>query len=74
MILRTTLRATSYVRNDLSSPNVLMTYGDKAGDAAIIIAALVFLLILTATGLLTAIFRDDIENLYAVNSEDLDEY
>lgn len=73
MILKSISGTTTNVRSVTSSMNVTVIYGDKAGDVAIIIAMFVVLLILTTIGLLVAILRDEIENLYVTNILEPDE-
>lgn len=65
-MLKTTIETLLDQRNS-SSLNVVVVYGDKAGDVALVVAMFVVLLLLTTIGLLTAILRDEIENLHVTN-------
>lgn len=47
--------------------NVTIAYGDKAGDAIVIIIMFIVLLLLTAGGMLMAVLRNEIQDLYTVN-------
>lgn len=73
MSLRTTIGMTSDAHTGPLSLSAAVVYVDKAGDAAVIIAMFVILLLLTTVGLLTAILRNEIEDLYVVNVLDPDE-
>lgn len=67
MIPRTTPGIVPDGRSEPFYTNVIITNGDKAGDVGLIVAVFVILLVLITIGLLTAILRDEIQNLYVVD-------
>lgn len=67
MTLKTTVGSPSADRNGPFSPSAAVVYGDKAGDAALIVAMFAILLLLTTVGLLVAILRNEIEDLYTAD-------
>lgn len=67
MTLKTTVGSLSADQNGPLSAGAAVVYGDKAGDAALIVAMFVILLLLTTVGLLVAILRNEIEDLYTAD-------
>lgn len=67
MMLKTTIETASDDRNESFSLDMVVVYGDKTGDAALVIAMFVILLVLTTIGLLVAVLRDEIENLHVAD-------
>lgn len=67
MILSTIPETTPDGQAGSVSLNTVIMYGDKMGDTALVITMFVILLVLITVGLLTAILRDEIQNLYVVD-------
>nr|WEG72061.1 protein r147 [Murid betaherpesvirus 2] len=67
MIMNDTFETSVDAQTLKSSTNMAVVVDDRVGDVALIVAMFVILLILTTIGLLVAILRDEIENLYVAN-------
>lgn len=67
MIMNDTFETSVDAQTLKSSTNMAVVVDDRVGDVALIVAIFVILLILTTIGLLVAILRDEIENLYVAN-------